>query len=67
MPAFTGTGNPAAYFRKFELLCRTLNCDEERQKAYLLSKLEGAAEALIDGKGPAALDLSYEELKAMLL
>lgn len=64
---FTGEGNPTAYFLKFEMLCHTLRCDEERQKAYLLSNLEGPAEALIDGKGATALDLSYEGLKAMLL
>lgn len=55
------------FFRKFELLCSALECDEERKKAYLLSKLEGAAQALVDGKGDAALLLGYEGLKQLVL
>ena len=63
LPVFTGTGNPAGFFMKFEYLCDTLHCNDDRKKAYLLSKLEGPADALVNGKGLAALTLSYQELK----
>ena len=67
LPKFTGSENPEGYFEAFELLCDQLQSTEGQRKAYLLSKLEGAARALVFGQGKKALQLDYNGLKALLL
>ena len=66
VPSFDGSGNVDGFFRMFERICDAMGCNSKKRYAYLISKLSGAAAALVAGEEDA-LDLDYRGLKKLLV
>ena len=64
LPKFTGKSNVDGYFAMFERLVPGLTGDEESRARYLISKLDGAAQQWLLGRGDDWVHWGYAELKA---
>lgn len=66
LPKFDGTQNVRGYFSTFDNLCDVLGCHEQLRRAYLISRLEGSAQAWWLGLEDTDL-LSYDAIRALLM
>ena len=66
LPKFDGSQNVKGYFSTFDHLCGVLGCDEELKRAYLVSRLEGSAQAYWMGLEDTST-LSYSAIKELLV
>ena len=67
LPKFNGKANVDGFFAVFEMLTAGLTLDEASKARYLVSKLDGPAQAWLFGQGDTWLQWTYGELKAQLV